>query len=104
MVSPTFPGVLLLGFFHSHFLLGSVRKYEEEMRMKETQKKDIRTSWDDEMVSPTFRDDDTPPSKAEEEPIDYSKMTVAQLKDLLRSKGMKLSGKKAELIERLESS
>jgi len=82
----------------------AVRKYEEEMRMKETQKKDIRTSWDDEMVSPTFRDDDTPPSKAEEEPIDYSKMTVAQLKDLLRSKGMKLSGKKAELIERLESS
>lgn len=76
------------------------------MRLKETQKKDIRTSWDDEMVSPTFQDDDAPSisSTEEEEPIDYSKMTVAQLKDLLRSKGMKVSGKKAELIERLKSS
>jgi len=84
----------------------AVRKYEEEMRLKETQKKDIRTSWDDEMVSPTFQDDDAPSisSTEEEEPIDYSKMTVAQLKDLLRSKGMKVSGKKAELIERLKSS
>jgi hypothetical protein len=35
---------------------------------------------------------------------DYSKMTVTQLKDLLRSKGLKLSGKKEELIERLEGS
>ena len=36
--------------------------------------------------------------------VDYSKMTVAQLKDVLRSKGLKLSGKKAELIERLNES
>ena len=76
--------------------------------MKETQKQDIRTSWDDEMVSPIFRDDDAPPSKVEEEPasedaMDYSEMTVAQLKDLLRTKGMKVSGKKAELIDRLKS-
>lgn len=76
--------------------------------MKETQKQDIRTSWDDEMVSPIFRDDDVPPSKVEEEPasedaMDYSEMTVAQLKDLLRTKGMKVSGKKAELIDRLKS-
>ena len=35
---------------------------------------------------------------------DYSKMTVAELKEELRSKGLKVSGKKAELIERLESS
>ena len=33
---------------------------------------------------------------------DYSHMTVKQLKDVLRSKGCKVSGRKAELIERLE--
>merc|ERR1712086_959128 len=31
----------------------------------------------------------------------YSEMTVVQLKDELRAKGLKVSGKKAELIERL---
>ncbi|KAL7547693.1 hypothetical protein ACHAWF_010974 [Thalassiosira exigua] len=37
-----------------------------------------------------------------EKSIDYSKMTVLQLKDVLRSKGLKVSGKKAQLIERLK--
>ena len=32
---------------------------------------------------------------------DYASMTVAQLKDVLKSKGMSTSGRKAELIERL---
>jgi ATP-dependent exoDNAse (exonuclease V) beta subunit len=35
--------------------------------------------------------------------VDYSSMTVLQLKDILRSKGLKVSGRKAILIERLES-
>eukprot|EP00980_Cylindrotheca_fusiformis_P000851 scaffold221_cov120-Cylindrotheca_fusiformis.AAC.12 len=34
---------------------------------------------------------------------DYSSMTVIQLKDELRSRGMKVSGNKSELIKRLES-
>ena len=34
--------------------------------------------------------------------IDYSKMTITELKDMLHSKGLKVSGNKAELIERLE--
>ena len=34
--------------------------------------------------------------------VDYSSMTVAQLKDLLREAGKTVSGKKAELIERLQ--
>lgn len=38
-----------------------------------------------------------------DEELDYSRMTVVQLKDLLRSRGLKVSGKKAELIERLTS-
>jgi len=46
---------------------------------------------------------------AEEEPVaetnqDYERMTVANLKDLLRSRGLKLSGKKADLISRLRES
>eukprot|EP00984_Skeletonema_dohrnii_P005460 scaffold1920_cov97-Skeletonema_dohrnii-CCMP3373.AAC.4 len=35
--------------------------------------------------------------------VDYSSMTVSQLKHILRSKGLKVSGRKAVLIERLES-
>lgn len=35
--------------------------------------------------------------------LDLSKMTVAQLKDECRSRGLKVGGKKAELIERLEN-
>mmetsp|Transcript_8805 Transcript_8805/g.16075 ORF Transcript_8805/g.16075 Transcript_8805/m.16075 type:complete len:740 (-) Transcript_8805:72-2291(-) len=34
---------------------------------------------------------------------DYTSLTVPALKDLLRSKGLKVGGKKAELIERLQS-
>ena len=33
---------------------------------------------------------------------DYQKMTVAQLKELLKEAGKPVSGKKAELIERLQ--
>ena len=35
------------------------------------------------------------------ENMDYESMTVAQLKDLLRERGLKVGGKKSELIERL---
>ena len=34
---------------------------------------------------------------------DYEKMTVAQLKELLKEAGLPVSGKKADLIERLNS-
>ena len=40
---------------------------------------------------------------AEEEDVDYSKMTVKQLKVELKARGLKVSGKKAELIERLQT-
>ena len=33
---------------------------------------------------------------------DYEKMTVAELKDLLREAGLPVSGKKADLISRLQ--
>jgi hypothetical protein len=97
----------------------AVRKYEEELRMKQSEKKSARASWDDEMwddapPQPSSRKgeaidgvekvDEIYPSAPEGANADYSNMTVTQLKDLLRSKGMKVSGKKDELIQRLESS
>ena len=46
----------------------------------------------------------TDDSKKEEvsEETDYSKMSVAELKDILKEKGLPVSGKKADLIERLQ--
>ena len=35
--------------------------------------------------------------------MEYDKMTVAQLKDILRENDLPVSGKKSELIERLSS-
>lgn len=35
--------------------------------------------------------------------VDYASLTVAELKEECRLKGLKVSGRKAELIERLES-
>ena len=85
----------------------AVRKYEEEMAMKKSEKQAVRSSWDDEMVgTPSMTGafqveaEDAPSGPAAT--VDYSKMTVAKLKDELRSRGLKVSGKKAELIERLQ--
>ena len=33
--------------------------------------------------------------------MDYESMTVAELKEILKARGLKVSGKKAELIQRL---
>ena len=68
----------------------AVRKYEEEMRMKKSPKRALQSSWDD--ANYAGKKEDT---------ILYSQMTVAELKETLRSKGLKVSGKKSELIERL---
>ena len=45
--------------------------------------------------------DDTKKEEVSEE-TDYSKMSVAELKDVLKEKGLPVSGKKADLIERLQ--
>lgn len=63
----------------------AVRKYEEEMMTKKSAKVALQSSWDN----------------ASKE--DYSQLTVAELKKTLRSKGLKVSGNKSELIKRLNS-
>ena len=49
-------------------------------------------------------EDEEEETAAEEDPedVDYSKMSVSELKEMLKEKGLPVSGKKAELIERLE--
>ena len=49
-------------------------------------------------------EDEEEETTAEEGPedVDYSKMSVSELKEMLKEKGLPVSGKKAELIERLE--
>ena len=76
----------------------AVRKYEEEMQMKRKSKEAIQSSWNEMSVSDGVMDDQ------EDGIVDYSQMTVAELKDILRGKGLKVSGKKGDLIARLMSS
>ncbi|MGB1487915.1 MAG: SAP domain-containing protein [Candidatus Poseidoniaceae archaeon] len=46
--------------------------------------------------------EEAPAEEATSDDVDYSSMTVAELKDLLKAAGKPVSGKKAELIERLQ--
>ena len=62
-----------------------------------------------ETVEPAETKDEEVPKEEEEgtaaeegpEDVDYSKMSVSELKEMLKEKGLPVSGKKAELIERL---
>tara|TARA_B100002052_G_scaffold105997_1_gene97678 strand:- start:299 stop:931 length:633 start_codon:yes stop_codon:yes gene_type:complete len=59
-----------------------------------------------ETVEPSEQKDEETPEEEEEkkteEATDYSKMSVAELKELLKERKLPVSGKKAELIERLQ--
>ncbi|MEC7136137.1 MAG: 50S ribosomal protein L24 [Candidatus Thermoplasmatota archaeon] len=63
-----------------------------------------------ETVEPAETKDEVVPEEEEEETaaeegpedVDYSKMSVSDLKEMLKEKGLPVSGKKADLIERLE--
>ena len=86
----------------------AVAKYEEELRMQDMTMEEVAAPPPTPAPKPAKKKktrkakEDTPAPAGDS--VDYSKMTVAQLKDVLRSKGLKLSGKKAELIERLNDS
>ena len=47
-------------------------------------------------------EEEAPAQEASSDDVDYSSMTVAKLKELLKAAGKPVSGKKAELIERLQ--
>eukprot|EP00970_Alexandrium_tamarense_P012018 scaffold2713_cov166-Alexandrium_tamarense.AAC.10 len=84
----------------------AVRKYEEEQMRAAAEKKATRSSWDDDMVvdGQDEKVENVAPPASLSSDVDYSEMTVAELKDLLRDRGLKVGGKKSELIERLMSS
>ena len=59
-----------------------------------------------EAISELAEDDQIESEEESEEPdstesVDYSSMTVAELKEILKEKGLPVSGRKADLIERL---
>ena len=73
------------------------KKSELVARLVEAEGQDFSSADAIESVPPSDNDD----PYAE---YDYDKMTVPQLKDVLRSRGLKVGGNKSTLIERLRSS
>lgn len=73
----------------------------EEGESSEQEEEPEAEAEEDATVPESVEEDAAEPEAVSDE-IDYSSMTVAQLKDLLREAGKTVSGKKAELIERLQ--
>ena len=57
---------------------------------------------EEEAVEEEAPEEDAPAEEEASGDVDYSSMTVAELKELLKAAGKPVSGKKAELIERLQ--
>ena len=68
----------------------------EAKSLEETEESSEELS-DEDVVS----EDDVESDSSENEEIDYSSLTVSELKELLKAAGKPVSGKKAELIDRL---
>ena len=73
----------------------------EEGEPSEQEEESEAEAEEDATVPESVEEDAAEPEAVSGE-VDYSSMTVAQLKDLLREAGKTVSGKKAELIERLQ--
>ena len=59
-------------------------------------------SSDEETEEETSEEETEGETGEKDEEVDYGSMTVPQLKDALKEQGLPVSGKKAELIERLK--
>jgi len=73
----------------------------EETESPEQEEESEAEAEEDATVPESVEEDAAEP-EADSDAVDHSLMTVAQLKDLLREAGKTVSGKKAELIERLQ--
>lgn len=73
----------------------------EEGESPEQEEESEAEAEEDATVPESVEEDAAEPEAVSDE-VDYSSMTVVQLKDLLREAGKTVSGKKAELIERLQ--
>ena len=66
------------------------------------QEEESEVEAEEDATVPESVEEDAAEPEAVSDAVDHSSMTVAQLKDLLREAGKTVSGKKAELIERLQ--
>jgi hypothetical protein len=74
----------------------AVRKYEMEMEKKKSVTRAIQEVWEDDVKSQDLNEAD--------DVVDYSQMTVAELKGMLKDRGLKVGGKKSDLVRRLMES
>ena len=79
----------------------AVATYEAEMAAKSQSRKAQKSEWA-EAVAAVSEEREIDASPTATAATDWASLTVAKLKDELRSRGLKVGGKKAELIQRLE--
>jgi hypothetical protein len=79
----------------------AVATYEAEMAAKSQERKAQKSEWA-EAVAAVSEEREIDASPTATAATDWASLTVAKLKDELRSRGLKVGGKKAELIQRLE--
>ena len=79
----------------------AVEEYEAEMAAKSHERKAQKSELA-EAVAVVSEDREIDASPTATAATDWASLTVAKLKDELRSRGLKVGGKKAELIERLQ--
>ena len=79
----------------------AVATYEAEMAAKSQSRKAQKSEWA-EAVAAVSEEREIDASPTATAATDWASLTVAKLKDELRSRGLKVGGKKAELVQRLE--
>mmetsp|Transcript_15150 Transcript_15150/g.43799 ORF Transcript_15150/g.43799 Transcript_15150/m.43799 type:complete len:1079 (+) Transcript_15150:300-3536(+) len=82
----------------------AVALYEAEMAAKSQERMAQKSEWAEEVAAVAVPSEEqevdaSPPAAAA---TDWASLTVVKLKDELRSRGLKVGGRKAELIQRLE--
>ena len=71
-------------------------------RYKRKQEAEFEAMMSEDPEGESVAEDETLEEEEEPEPVDYSSMTVAQLKELLQERDLTIGGNKAELVARLE--
>ena len=81
-------------------VISDLEAAEDEYEAENVEPSEEKDEGSEEKVTEEKTDDIKKEEVSEE--TDYSKMSVAELKDILKEKGLPVSGKKADLIERLQ--
>ena len=81
-------------------VISDLEAAEDEYEAENVEPSEEKDEGSEEKVTEEKTDDNKKEEVSEE--TDYSKMSVAESKDILKEKGLPVSGKKADLIERLQ--